>query len=303
MGTPNSIADPHWHSGSRGRAAVKYKANEFARRLRRHKWAACRVGPLRKFAKSRDARYSRKTIETGRQARRVDIEFAPQMQAAIPGVVCFEHKPCARSRAQSRRSPDNFRECAASDRAGARNPVFSTPNCFTSAESAVSTSGKVKVVAMNCGENGAAELTGAGSIKIVGIKEKLLRAEREIVDGAQQRAVVKDARAQPNHGLAGLERIVGNGKARPKVIVIAHDAFVFPTQAESSPSDSVAGAIRPAQRNRCKCFFASTRFESFAENGWPVGQKITGTGEGKRAGDIRQIDEGRAECVARHRQT
>ena len=65
----------------------------------------------------------------------------------------------------------------------------------------------------------------------IGVEKKPLSAEREIVNRPQQCAVVENSGAAANHGLARFEWIVCKRQPRPKVISVAHDAFVFPTQA------------------------------------------------------------------------
>ena len=65
---------------------------------------------------------------------------------------------------------------------------------------------------------------------VISVEKQLLRAEREIIDRAQQCAVIKESGADANYSLAGLEGIVSERQARSEVIAIAHDAFVFPTQ-------------------------------------------------------------------------
>src|SRR2546429_355102 len=70
------------------------------------------------------------------------------------------------------------------------------------------------------------ELAGRRIDERVGVEEKLLRAEREIIDRPQECAIVEDAGAPANHGLARLERIVGECQTRSEVVQVAHDAFV-----------------------------------------------------------------------------
>src|SRR5437588_12913672 len=86
---------------------------------------------------------------------------------------------------------------------------------------------------------GAHQLAGSWTNQRVGVKEEFLRTESEIVNRSQQRAVIKDARAGANNGLALLERIVSHRQARAKIISVADDAFVFPAQAVAQ------GQVRP----------------------------------------------------------
>jgi hypothetical protein len=51
------------------------------------------------------------------------------------------------------------------------------------------------------------------------------------VDCSQRHVVVTDSGAIANHLLPGFERIVSERDARPEIIQIAEDVFIFPAQA------------------------------------------------------------------------
>ena len=53
----------------------------------------------------------------------------------------------------------------------------------------------------------------------------MLFAEREIVNRSEQHAIVEDACADADDGLAGFERIVSDGEARPEVVVVVKNCF------------------------------------------------------------------------------
>lgn len=88
-----------------------------------------------------------------------------------------------------------------------------------------------------CGDEGAALRVGEGAAgrrvgERVGVEEEALPAEREVVDGAEQDAVVEDARAEADDRVARAERIVGEREARGEVVTVADDCLVLVAQPE-----------------------------------------------------------------------
>src|SRR5581483_2514314 len=124
-----------------------------------------------------------------------------------------------------------------------------------------------------------------------GVEEELLRAGGEVVDGAQQRAVVKKPGAAANHRFARLEWIVSKRDTRTEVIQVAHDRLIFETKAVANHEVRRRTPFVLREDANVSVLLRRSREKVLAITTGNIRQKISGTVEIPGAGRVRKIDE------------
>ena len=213
------------------------------------------------------------------------------MQTTIPGIVRFQDKAATDLALETEVGLITFRNAQARIQT-ARESGIEHAELFDQRRIDGERLGKLKIRGDECAALGVAHQLARGRIdQRVRVKEKLLRAQREIVNRAQQRAVIKNSRAAANYRLAGLERIVRESNARPEVVPIVHDAFVFITYSIAQHQIRFYPPLVLRKNSDVGIVLGRSRQKVLPEAAGQIRQKVAGAVEIPGAAGIAQIYE------------
>jgi hypothetical protein len=166
-----------------------------------------------------------------REARGVRVELAPEMQAAIEGVVHFDDEAACEFALEADVGLIAFGDAqgwieAAREVRLERRELFDDGRIYGEHVRETEVRGDESAT-LRRGQQFSCDRIA----ERVGIEEDAPRAEREIVQSTKQGAVEEEPRAEADDGLARVKRIVGERGARGEVVSIPDDRLPLVAQA------------------------------------------------------------------------